>query len=292
MVERQAIRLRDEPKRLNGHSSAAAITMVAGSSFARAARVEGHLRVDGQWNELPRRRTPVIGDFAHLIRLQQVVQAAEAKQAKKKPSPVSIALLSALGWLFLSAFAASGFVRLALWLRGMGGASLGVMLAVLGGPVILLAGFALVAAVGFFGKAGRATRSNHGAEHQVIAAFRADPVHWRESVAKQRKEQPNCGTAFVASLISLAYLTAAFCSLALSQETAFSLAWLIVLILPGVVPVLSRNRWTGPVVSAPGLLLQRITTTNPGKDNHALAVAALEELLRLEGKAAGSNAPG
>ena len=151
----------------------------------------------------------------------------------------------------------------------------------------LLVGY--VGLIGLFPDIRRVYRY-HGAEHMTIHAFeRGDPLQ-PEAIAQHPPEHPRCGTAFLLIVIILSILV-------------FSLfgwpdLWLRILSRIVLIPViaglayevlkLGARHERNPLLRAlvvPGLLLQKLTTRQPTPDQIEVAVAAFQELRRVEREA-------
>jgi uncharacterized protein YqhQ len=127
----------------------------------------------------------------------------------------------------------------------------------------------------------------HGAEHKVIHAYESgeevDPDH----AARFSTLHPRCGTAFLLIVMVLAILVFALVGKP-------SLPWLVLSRLVGI-PVVAglayevikyagrhKQGFIARVVLWPGLSLQRLTTRQPGIDQIEVAIAALQEVLRVD----------
>jgi uncharacterized protein YqhQ len=126
----------------------------------------------------------------------------------------------------------------------------------------------------------------HGAEHQCIHCFEGGNELTPENCGEYETLHPRCGTSFLMFVMVISLLL-------------FSLlGWpnLLVriasrLLLVPVIAGLSYEliRWAGgadnlfvKILSVPGLLLQRITTIRPNKEQLVVAIAALKAVLVLE----------
>jgi uncharacterized protein YqhQ len=135
----------------------------------------------------------------------------------------------------------------------------------------------------------------HGAEHKSVAAFESGPVD-DASLHDAAREHARCGTNLVAPLVvtnivaglllraagrerqPLATLVASLVSLGTAME-AFS--WM----------ARHQGHPLAGALGRPGIELQRLfTTSEPSDDQLDVAHAALQELLRLEGRASEASA--
>lgn len=136
----------------------------------------------------------------------------------------------------------------------------------------------------------------HGAEHKVINAYEAGRPLEPASVQRFSTLHPRCGTAFLLVVMVLAILV-----LALVGKPP--LVWLIVSRVVGI-PVVAglayevirfagrhRHGIVARVLLGPGLGLQKLTTREPSDAQVEVAVAALEEVLRVEAGGAPDSGP-
>ncbi|MEZ5099354.1 MAG: DUF1385 domain-containing protein [Thermoleophilia bacterium] len=131
----------------------------------------------------------------------------------------------------------------------------------------------------------------HAAEHKAINAYEAgDPLE-PEVVQRHSLIHVRCGTAFLLYVMVVAIFVFAFFG-----KPAWY--WLIVTRI-GLLPVIAGIayeliRFAGKhphnpalrTLLAPGLWLQRLTTRQPTLDQIEVSIRALQEVLRLEGRAA------
>ncbi len=129
----------------------------------------------------------------------------------------------------------------------------------------------------------RRTFQYHGAEHKTISCYEADCELTVENVKKFTRFHPRCGTSFLIIVMIISILI-------------FSLiTWddlLIRIILKfALLPVVTgcsfeiiqlAGRYTNTctrIVSAPGLWLQRLTTSEPDESQIEVAIAAFEQVI-------------
>ena len=130
----------------------------------------------------------------------------------------------------------------------------------------------------------------HGAEHMTVhAQERGDPLVVEE-IRKYSPAHPRCGTAFLLTVMVVAILVFVF----VPREPLW---WLIasrVIFIPVIAAAAYEViRWSGryedvPVVkliSAPNLLLQKLTTRWPDDDQIEVAVAAMQTALDADAAA-------
>ncbi|MFN8524731.1 MAG: DUF1385 domain-containing protein [Chloroflexota bacterium] len=135
----------------------------------------------------------------------------------------------------------------------------------------------------------------HGAEHMTIHAFEAgDPLDTRH-IAKHPPEHPRCGTAFLLLVVAISIV---IFSLVGTPDWWIRIASRIVgiPIIAGIayeVLKLGGRYAEHPamrLIVGPGLLLQKLTTRQPEPAMIEVAVAAFQELRRVEGESTGGSA--
>lgn len=123
----------------------------------------------------------------------------------------------------------------------------------------------------------------HGAEHKTIACYEASEELTPENVARFTRFHPRCGTSFILIVLVISILV-------FSVVTWKSLIIRIILkllLLPLVVSISYEiikfaGRHDNPltrVISAPGLWLQRLTTSEPQLDQIAVAIASVTPVI-------------
>jgi uncharacterized protein YqhQ len=129
----------------------------------------------------------------------------------------------------------------------------------------------------------------HGAEHKTIACFEAGLDLTPANASRFSRLHPRCGTSFLLIVMIVAIFV--FAPLGLPAWY-----WLIATRILGV-PVIAgisfelikfagrnrRRRWV-QIIMAPGLALQRLTTREPDESQLAVAIAALQAVLDVEGE--------
>ena len=123
----------------------------------------------------------------------------------------------------------------------------------------------------------------HGAEHKTIACYEAGDELTVENVRKYTRFHPRCGTSFLLIVILISILAGALIT---TENTLLRIA-LKLLLLPVVMSVSYEiiklcGRYDNPLtraVSAPGLWLQRITTSEPDDGMIECAIAAVLPVL-------------
>lgn len=129
----------------------------------------------------------------------------------------------------------------------------------------------------------------HGAEHKTIFCFEAGKELTVDNVREMKRFHPRCGTSFIFVTIILSILISSIVSIAFPDLTANRLIWMItkILMLPAIMGVGFEfiqlagkypNKFTR-LLSAPGLLMQRITTVEPTDDIIEVAIEAMKACL-------------
>lgn len=136
----------------------------------------------------------------------------------------------------------------------------------------------------------------HGAEHMTISAFEAGDRLVPERAARYSQMHPRCGTSFLLIVIVLATFILAPLGLPewywLMASRVLGIP-LITGISYEVIKWAGRNRSRGWVRALmwPGLMLQALTTREPDHEHLEVAIAALEEVLVVEGDALEAKSP-
>jgi uncharacterized protein YqhQ len=133
----------------------------------------------------------------------------------------------------------------------------------------------------------------HGAEHKVISCFEASDELVPERATLYSRLHPRCGTSFLLVVMIVAIFV--FAPIGLPAW------WVLVLTRILGLPVIAglsfelikwagRNRRRGWVraLMYPGMQLQRLTTREPDLEQLAVAIAALDAVLAVEGSALAS----
>lgn len=120
----------------------------------------------------------------------------------------------------------------------------------------------------------------HGAEHKTIACYEANEELTVENIRTKRRFHPRCGTSFILIVLLISILVGAILP---STSTLLRMA-LKILTLPIVVAVSYEiiklcGRYDNAVtraISAPGLWLQNITTSEPDDSMIECAIEAMK----------------
>lgn len=123
----------------------------------------------------------------------------------------------------------------------------------------------------------------HGAEHKTIACYEAGLPLTVENVRPQTRFHPRCGTSFLLIVLVVSILVFSLVTL----ENAWLRVVLKLALLPLVVGIAYElirlaGRYNNPftrVLSAPGLWLQRLTTSEPDDRQIEVAIAAMTPVI-------------
>ncbi len=131
----------------------------------------------------------------------------------------------------------------------------------------------------------------HGAEHKTIFCFEHGNELTVENIRKEKRFHPRCGTSFIFVTILLSILVSSIVSVIFPALTQTRWLWILVKVL--ITPLIMGigfefiqlagkypNKFT-QLLSAPGLLMQRITTAEP--DDAIIEVAIESMKAALEG---------
>ena len=132
----------------------------------------------------------------------------------------------------------------------------------------------------------------HGAEHKTIFCFEHGNELTVENIKKEKRFHPRCGTSFIFVTILLSILISSIVSVLFPELTANRAIWIVVKIL--IMPLIMGigfefiqlagkypNKLT-KLLSAPGLLMQHITTAEPDDAIIEVAIEAMKAALSGE----------
>lgn len=140
----------------------------------------------------------------------------------------------------------------------------------------------------------------HGAEHKSIATFEAGMELTVENARKFTKLHPRCGTSFIffLILISIILFSAVFTLIPVGTNLppilrhVVAVLFKVALMLPvaGISYELIKfsgkcsTQWWARAMSAPGMLLQKLTTKEPDDQQLEVALSSIKAVLYLEEK--------
>lgn len=132
----------------------------------------------------------------------------------------------------------------------------------------------------------------HGAEHKTIACYESGMELTVENVRKCRRFHPRCGTSFIFIILitSILVSSAVIIIFPIFQNSAYRLQWMLVKIL-GILPVVTgisyelikyagkHDNIVTKIFSAPGLWMQRITTSEPDDSMIEVGITAVKAVI-------------
>jgi len=168
------------------------------------------------------------------------------------------------------------------WMDGVTGGHLSWAKSIVEGLIKILIFIAYIWAVSFM-KDIRRTFEYHGAEHKSIFCYESGEELTPENVKKFKRFHPRCGTSFIFVILIISILFSSFITW---ENTALRVV-IKLLMLPVIVGVgYEFIMYAGKhdnifirLLSAPGLLMQRLTTREPDEKQIEVAIAALKSSL-------------
>lgn len=211
------------------------------------------------------------------------------EEGEKPLSPWSIAL--SIGMALVLAVALFKFLPLGVaTLLGERYESVGqssLLFNAIDGIVRVVIFFLYILAIGLWGEM-RRIYEYHGAEHKVIYAFEAQEPLTVENARKYKPFHPRCGTSFLLIVMLISIVVFMF----IPQSWSFAEKLLARLVLVPLVAGVAyeAQRATArvkdhPVMGFlvwPGMMLQRLTVREPDDAQIEVAIAALQDVLKLE----------
>ncbi|AEH50677.1 DUF1385 domain-containing protein [Pseudothermotoga thermarum] len=126
----------------------------------------------------------------------------------------------------------------------------------------------------------------HGAEHMVINAYESGEKLIAENVRKYSTIHPRCGTSFVMIVLIVSIVLFSLFGLIRSNDLLWRILTRLVM-LPVVVAfsyeilrISSKGSKIMKILTAPGLLLQKLTTAIPDDSQIEVALISLKEALK------------
>lgn len=125
----------------------------------------------------------------------------------------------------------------------------------------------------------------HGAEHKSIACYEAKEDLTINNVKKYSTLHPRCGTSFIIYLLFISIIV-----FSIIWSESFYIRLLQRIILIPIIASLSyellklaakrKDSIINKMIIAPGLLIQKITTKEPGSDQIEVAISAIKALVK------------
>lgn len=129
----------------------------------------------------------------------------------------------------------------------------------------------------------------HGAEHKAIFCYENNLELTVENVQKQSRFHPRCGTSFMVVMLIIGIVITFLIQTLFPFLTKIIWVWVLIKIL--TLPIICgvgyeiikfcgrHDNYFVKILSAPGLLMQRITTVPPQDDMCEIAIAAINAVL-------------
>jgi len=123
----------------------------------------------------------------------------------------------------------------------------------------------------------------HGAEHKTIFCYEAGLELTVENARRQSRLHPRCGTSFMVIMILVSMLVLMLVSWS-NVWIRLGIRLLLVPVIVGISYELLKlagryDNWLTRIISAPGKLMQHLTTAEPEDEMLEVAIAALKEVL-------------
>lgn len=141
----------------------------------------------------------------------------------------------------------------------------------------------------------------HGAEHKSIFCVEHGLELTVENVRKQSRFHPRCGTSFIFITLILSIVISSVINVVFPNLRATSL-WLWILVKVLMLPLImsigyeciriagKHDNFVTRFLSAPGLLMQRITTKEPEDDIIEVGIAAIKAVIEPEEEVSADDA--
>ena len=123
----------------------------------------------------------------------------------------------------------------------------------------------------------------HGAEHKTIACYEAGEELTVENIRRHSRFHPRCGTSFLVLVLLVSILLFSvlpWSSTSLRVILKLCLLPLVMGISYELIKIAGRsNNLFTRIISAPGLWIQRLTTSEPDDSMIEVAIAAIQPVL-------------
>ena len=178
------------------------------------------------------------------------------------------------------------FIVLPAWLAGLV-AEKNIVFNLIDGVIRLILFLAYILVISRIGQINRVFQY-HGAEHKSIYAYEAGEELTVENADKYSTLHPRCGTAFLLMVMFVSILVFAIFGKPSSLLVRFGTRIIFIPLIAGIsyelIKFASRKQdiWLMRVLIAPGLLMQKLTTKKPSKEQLQVAIEALKEVLSME----------
>jgi uncharacterized protein YqhQ len=135
----------------------------------------------------------------------------------------------------------------------------------------------------------------HGAEHKSIHTYEAGEELTPDNASKYSPLHPRCGTAFLMTVMIIGILVFSIFgkpeSILVRIGTRLTLMPFIAGVSYEIIKLTAKKQNSRFVrlITFPGLMMQRLTTKEPSKDQIQVAIRSLEEVLAMEAEKAGQK---
>ena len=134
------------------------------------------------------------------------------------------------------------------------------------------------------------TYEYHGAEHKTIACYESGDELTPENVLKHTRFHPRCGTSFIFLVLFISiFVTSVFGVPWGSKLARVGFKLLLIPVVTGIAyeAIMLAGKYDNPftrIFSAPGLWIQRITTSEPDVSEVECAIAAMKAVIPEDGE--------
>ena len=130
----------------------------------------------------------------------------------------------------------------------------------------------------------------HGAEHKTIAAYEHNQelnLNNIDKIQQYNKEHPRCGTSFIMTVILVSIILHVF----IPREPLLLLYSSRLFLFPIIAGIsyelirfssITSENYFSKLLSLPNILMQKLTTAEPDEEMVEVAIAAINESIRLD----------
>ena len=134
----------------------------------------------------------------------------------------------------------------------------------------------------------RRTYMLHGAEHKTIFCYEAGLELTVENIRGMRRFHPRCGTSFLIIMVLVSMIVGFFIPPTLPTILRVLIKVALIPLIVGIgyelIKLAGRHdNWLTRIISAPGLLLQRLTVFEPDDDMIECAITAMKQVIPEDG---------
>ena len=134
----------------------------------------------------------------------------------------------------------------------------------------------------------RRTYMFHGAEHKTIFCYEAGLELTVENIRSMRRFHPRCGTSFLIIMVLVSIVVGFFIPPTLPTIFRVLIKVALIPLIVGIgyelIKLAGRHdNWFTRIISAPGLLLQRLTVYEPDDDMIECAIVAMKKAIPEDG---------